>query len=259
MPKFHANISMMFQEFTFLDRFEAAALAGFTAVEMLFPYAYEVDILKALLTKHKLKLELFNLYPGDDALGERGIAALPNRRAEFKRSALQAVNYAKALGCPRLHCMSGIVAADMDKLAYTNIYIENLKYLADLAQPFGINILIEALNPIDMPGYLVSSQQQALDIMQQVGKDNVKIQFDIYHCQMSQGNVAQTMTNLMPHIDHIQLADVPGRHEPGSGEINFDFLFKQLDEVGYTGSLGCEYRPRVGTLKGLGWLPKDGA
>lgn len=253
MPNFQANISMMFQEIDFLERFAAAAQAGFTAIEIMFPYDYEVEQISELLIKHKLSLNLFNLPPGDLQLGERGIAALPDRQDEFKQFADKALYYAQALNCTKLHCMSGIVTEDMDKTQCTNIYVENLKYLAQKAKPLGIEIMVEAINPTDIPDYLVNSQQQSLDIVQQTGMDNVKMQFDIYHCQMTEGNVASRFNEFLPHIGHVQIADVSGRHEPGTGEINYPFLFKHLDEAGYKAWVGCEYIPKHDSIKSLTW------
>lgn len=243
----------MFQEVDFLQRFAAAAQAGFSKVEMMFPYEYAVEQLSQLLTELRLDLDLFNLPPGDFKNGERGIAALPGRQAEFKQFADQALYYAKALNCHKLHCMSGIVAAGMSHEECTKTYIDNLKYLAQKAQPLGVEIMVEAINPTDMPNYLVNNQQQSFDIVQQVGMDNVKMQFDIYHCQMAQGNVADKFAKFLPHIGHVQIADVPGRHEPGTGEINFPFLFKHIDELGYQGTIGCEYMPKANTQAGLVW------
>ena len=244
----------MFCELNFLQRFAAAAQAGFSRVEMMFPYDYDVKQLKQLLTQHKLSLDLFNLPPGDFENGERGIAALPDRQDEFKQFADKALHYAAALNCHKLHCMSGIVPAGVSQDECTQIYIENLKYLAQKAQALGIEILVEAINPTDMPNYLVNNQEQSLEIVQKVGMDNVKMQFDIYHCQMAQGNVAARFKKFLPHIGHVQIADVPGRHEPGTGEINFPFLFNYIDELGYQATIGCEYMPKGDTLEGLSWM-----
>lgn len=244
----------MFQEVDFLQRFAAAAQAGFTSVEMMFPYDYEAGQISQLLAEHNLKMDLFNLPPGDFKNGERGIAALPGRQDEFKQYADKALDYAKALSCPKLHCMSGIVPKDASQADCTKIYVENLQYLAQKAQPLGIKILVEAINPTDMPNYLVNNQEQSLEIVQQTGMDNVKMQFDIYHCQMAQGNVADRFAKFLPHIGHVQIADVPGRHEPGTGEINYPFLFNHMDDMGYQGTIGCEYVPKDNTQTGLSWL-----
>ena len=244
----------MFQEVDFLRRFAAAAQAGFTSVEMMFPYNYEAEQISQLLSKHKLMMDLFNLPPGDFKNGERGIAALPGRQSDFKQFADKALDYAKALSCHKLHCMSGIVPTGVSQAECTKIYIENLQYLAHKAEPLGIEILVEAINPIDMPNYLVNNQEQSLEIVQQVGLDNVKMQFDIYHCQMAQGNVAVRFAKFLPYIGHVQVADVPGRHEPGTGEINYPFLFQYIDDMGYQGTIGCEYIPKDNTQIGLSWL-----
>lgn len=254
LPHFQANLSMMFQDIDFLQRFAAAAQAGFTSVEMMFPYDYKVEQISQLLTEHKLTMDLFNLPPGDLKNGERGIAALPGRQTEFRAFAYNAIYYAQALNCQKLHCMSGIVPAGVSQQECTKTYIENLKYVAGKAQPLGINILVEAINPTDMPNYLVNTQEQSLEIVQQTGMDNVKMQFDIYHCQMAQGNVADRFAKFLPHIGHVQIADVPGRHEPGTGEINYPFLFNYMDDIGYQGTVGCEYVPKDNTQIGLSWL-----
>lgn len=245
---------MMFQEFDFLNRFEAAAKAGFTAVEFLIPYDHPAEDISQKLTEHKLELKLFNMAQGDWASGERGMAALPNRQDEFKQSVDQALYYALALKCPQLHCMSGIVPNGASREECTQIYIENLKYLGRKAAPLGIHIMVEAINAVDIPNFLVNNQEQSLNIVQHVGLENVKMQFDIYHCQMAQGSVATRLTKFLPYIGHVQIADVPGRHEPGTGEINFPFLLKHLDDIGYKGWVGCEYIPQSGTLDGLKWL-----
>ncbi|MGL1921036.1 MAG: hydroxypyruvate isomerase family protein [Hyphomicrobiales bacterium] len=253
LPKLHANLSMMFLEFDFFARFEAAHKAGFQAVEMMFPYEYKVQDICTELEKYSLDMKLINMPPGNWAEGERGIAALPDRVEEFRKSVDMALIYAQALKCPIIHCMSGIIPPNISRDICTNVYIENLKYLAAKAKPMGINIMVEAINSVDIPNFLVNNQEQSLAIVQQTGMDNVKMQFDIYHCQMAQGNVATRLIKFLPYIGHVQIADVPGRHEPGTGEINFDFLFNHLDEIGYTGWVGCEYKPRGNTIDGLGW------
>lgn len=254
MPKFNANLTMMFQEFDFFERFEAAAKAGFSAVEVLFPYEYAVEDICNSLSLHQLEMKLINMPPGDWEKDERGIAALPDRREEFMQSVDKALFYAQALDCPLIHCMSGIVPKGVSRDECTQVYIENLKYLGQKAAPLGIEIMVEAINQVDIPDFLVNSQEQSMGIVQQVGLDNVKMQFDIYHCQMAQGSVTTRLDKFLPYIGHVQIADVPGRHEPGTGEINYPFLFKHLDEIGYKGWVGCEYRPKNGTLEGLTWF-----
>lgn len=253
MPNIHANLSMMFLEFEFFDRFKAAADQGFDAVELLFPYAYDVDAIAKTLAQNKLDLKLINMPPGDWDGGERGIAALPGRQDEFKRSVDLALKYAAALDCKLIHCMSGIVADGMTRAECTQIYIENLIYTAQKAKPLGIEIMVEAINQVNIPNFLVNTQEQSYDIVCKTGMDNVKMQFDIYHCQMAQGSVATRLIEFLPHIGHVQIADVPGRHEPGTGEINFPFLLNHLDEIGYKGWVGCEYSPKGNTVDGLTW------
>lgn len=253
MPHIHANLTMMFLEFDFYDRFKAAADEGFEAVEILFPYEYEIDQIAKQLKQNGLGLKLINMPPGNWNAGERGIAALPNRQAEYRQAVDLSLEYASKLGCKIIHCMSGIIEPDMGKAECTQIYIENLIYAAKKAKPLGISLMVEAINQVNIPNFLVNTQEQSLHIVQQTGMDNVKMQFDIYHCQMAQGSVATRLTQFLPHIGHVQIADVPGRNEPGTGEINFEFLFKHLDEIGYKGWVGCEYNPKSNTIDGLAW------
>jgi hydroxypyruvate isomerase len=253
MPRFAANLSMMFNEVPFVERFAAAAQVGFEAVEFLFPYEYAADALARELRTHRLANVLFNLPPGDWAAGERGIAALPGREAEFRDSVALALSYAAALGTPRLHVMAGVVPEGADRAAYRSTYVANLAYAAEAAAGPALDVLIEPLNPRDVPGYLVSTQADAHAIREEVGAANVKVQMDLYHCQIVEGDLATRLRRYLPHVGHIQIAGVPGRNEPDTGEVNYPYLFGLLDELGYPGWIGCEYRPIGGTVAGLGW------
>ena len=251
MPRFAANLSMMFTEVPFLDRFEAAAKAGFTAVEFLFPYEFPADEIAARLKQFGLTQALFNLPPGDWAKGERGISALPGREAEFVESLAIARPYAAATGVKRLHVMAGLVEKSPTNLAR---YKAAITRTAETFGPDGIDILLEPLNGRDVGGYLLNDFQMAADIIAELALPNVKLQFDIYHCQILHGDVTTRMRTMMPIIGHIQVASIPSRNEPGSEELNDAFLFAELDRLGYTGFIGGEYRPKAGTEAGLGWF-----
>ena len=250
MPRFAANLSMMFTEVDFLDRFEAAAKAGFKGVEYLFPYDFPAADIKARLDRFGLTQVLHNLPAGDWAAGERGIACHPDRVDEFKTGVDKAIEYASALGCKQVNCLAGIapISDDVDKT-----FIDNLKFAADKLKAAGIKLVIEAINTRDIPGFYLSSTQQALDAIKATGSDNIAVQYDIYHMQIMEGDLAPTMEKHLASINHIQLADNPGRGEPGTGEINYPFLFAFLDRIGYDGWIGCEYKPATTTLDGLGW------
>jgi 2-dehydrotetronate isomerase len=255
MPRFAANLSMMFPEIPFLERFAAARKAGFTGVEFLFPYTFAKADILARRKEAGLAQILFNTPPGDWEAGERGFAALPRKRDAFRRTFEQALDYAVALENPRIHVMAGIPAADDDLEACAACFVENLSWAASLAGPQTITLLIEPLNPVDMPGYFLKSADQAAEILKRVGAPNVKLQYDLYHQQMSRGAVAETLRKHLGIIGHIQVAGVPGRNEPDAGqELNVSYLFKLIDELGYDGWIGCEYRPRNGTDAGLTWL-----
>jgi hydroxypyruvate isomerase len=253
MPKFNANLSMMFNEVDFLDRFAAAAQAGFRGVEFLFPYAHDKNQLAELLGKHKLEMVLFNMPPGDFAAGDRGLACIPARKGEFQDAVGKALDYAHTLGCKQLHCMAGLkpVAANDETMRAT--YIENLQFAAKQLAPHGITLLIEAINTRDIPGFFLNTTRQSVGIIEAVGSDNLFVQYDIYHMQIMEGDLAPTIEKNLDKIAHMQLADTPGRHEPGTGEINYDFLFRHIDRIGYQGWIGCEYRPAADTVAGLGW------
>jgi hydroxypyruvate isomerase len=256
MPRFCANLTMMFNEVPFLDRFEAAAKAGFTAVEFLFPYDFPAADIRARLDANGLQQILFNMPPGDWAAGERGTAALPGRQAEFRAGVERALEYAAVLGTKRLHLMAGIPPAGVTIGTAATLYAVNLAWAAERAHAAGVMIVIEPINHRDMPGFLLNTTGQAAGIVEAVGSDRVRILFDVYHCQVTEGDVTSRMKTLLPLIGHIQIADVPARNEPGTGEIGWDYVFRQMDSIGYDGWVGCEYRPAAGTVAGLGWRQK---
>ncbi|PRC91551.1 2-oxo-tetronate isomerase [Solimicrobium silvestre] len=258
MPRFAANLSMMYPEFTFVERFAAAAHDGFKAVEFQFPYEFPAAQINTLLADNNLTLALFNAPPGNWANGERGLASLPNRINDFKHSIDQALNYAHILGNKKLHVMAGLIQPDSDSGAQRNVYLNNLAYAAELAQQAGINLVIEPINTRDMPSYFLNQQEQAQAICTELALPNVQVLFDIYHCQIMEGDLATKLRRDMQRnnagIGHIQIAGAPDRHEPDLGEINYPYLFELIDALGYTGWIGCEYRPRNNTSAGLTWL-----
>lgn len=254
MTRFAANLTMMFNETGFLDRFSRAASAGFRGVEYLFPYEFEASAIRSELNRNELTQALFNLPPGNWAAGERGLAALPGREKHFEESVALALAYARELGCERLHVMAGLRQPDIPDALQRQTFVHNLRYAARVFKPHGIQLLIEPINCYDMPGYYLSTPQQAQSLLEEVGCENMALQFDVYHCQIMTGNVMATMRRMWPLIGHIQIASVPDRHEPDEGEMNYPWLFRQLDVLGYGGWVGCEYRPRGNTEAGLGWL-----
>lgn len=253
MPRFAANLSMLFTELPFLDRFAAAAQAGFTAVEFLFPYAWTAEDIRQQLDAHRLPLVLHNLPAGDWDAGERGIACHPDRIAEFRSGVGLAIRYAQALGTGQLNCLAGKAPAGVTDAVLHQTLVANLAYAAAQLQLAGLRLLIEPINTADIPGFYLSRTAQAAEILAAVGADNAFIQYDAYHAQRMEGELAATVEKYLPHIGHIQIADNPGRHEPGSGEINFPFLFAHLDRIGYPGWIGCEYKPASHTLAGMDW------
>ncbi|CAN7608816.1 hydroxypyruvate isomerase family protein [Acidovorax sp. LjRoot38] len=261
MPRFAANLSMLYNDVDFLDRFAAAARDGFQAVEYLFPYAYSAQELSARLQANGLQQVLFNAPPGNWDAGERGLACLPRREAEFREGIAKAVEYAQALQCPRIHVMAGLVPQGADAATVRATYIANVRHAAEQAAPHGIQILLEPINGRDMPGFFLSRQDQAHALIAEIGAANVKVQMDLYHCQIVEGDLAMKVRQYLPtgNVGHFQIAGVPERHEPDVGEINYTYLFKVLDQLGYDGWIGCEYRPARGaaphaTSDGLGWL-----
>ena len=254
MPRFAANLSMMYNEHPFLDRFGAAARDGFTGVEFLFPYEHPAADIRARLDEHGLTQALFNCPPGDWAKGERGIASRPGREDEFKRSIDKALEYAQVLGNQRLHVMAGLIAPTEDRARHREAYVKNLAHAAAQAKPLGITVVIEPINTRDIPGFFLNRQDEAHAVCKDVGAANIKVQMDLYHCQIVEGDVAMKMRQYMPGVGHVQIAGVPERHEPDIGEVNYPYLFALMDELGYDGWVGCEYRPRRGTSEGLGWI-----
>jgi len=254
MPRFAANLTMLFNEVPFLDRFEKAAAAGFTGVEYLFPYDFTPEELAAKLQANGLTQVLHNLPAGNWGAGERGIAIFPERVEEFRAGVDKAITYATALGCKQVNILAGIVPAGADREVLHNTFVNNLKFAAPKIKEAGLKLLIEPINTRDIPGFFLNYTKQAKAIIEEVGSDNLFIQYDIYHMQIMEGDLARTIEANLPQIAHIQLADNPGRNEPGTGEINYEFLFRYLDTVGYTGWVGCEYKPKGDTEAGLGWL-----
>lgn len=254
MPQFAANLTMLFTEQPFLDRFAAARAAGFQAVEYLFPYAFDKAVLAQALRDNGLQQVLHNLPAGDWDAGERGIACHPDRVAEFREGVDRAIEYAKALGCPQLNCLAGKLPAGLSRENAQATLVTNLRFAADKLKAAGIKLLIEPINSFDIPGFFLNRTDQAQGLIDAVGSDNLYIQYDIYHAQRMEGELAATLLKYLPRIAHIQLADNPGRHEPGTGEINYPFLFRHLEAIGYRGWIGCEYKPQTSTTEGLGWI-----
>ncbi|HEX6708630.1 MAG TPA: hydroxypyruvate isomerase [Albitalea sp.] len=253
MPKFAANLTMLFTEVPFLDRFERAAKAGFQAVEFLFPYAHPAQGIKDRLDAHGLKLILHNLPAGDWDAGERGIACLPDRVDEFQEGVATAIAYAQVLGVDQLNCLAGKAPVGASDAILRRTFVLNLRHAAGELKKAGLKLLIEPINTFDIPGFYLNRTGQALTILDEVGADNAFVQYDIYHAQRSEGELAATLEKQLARIGHVQIADNPGRHEPGTGEINFPFLFAHLDRIGYRGWVGCEYKPATTTEAGLGW------
>jgi hydroxypyruvate isomerase len=254
LPRFAANLTMMFTEKQFPKRFAAASAAGFRAVEFLFPYEYAPQTVATWLMENQLENVLFNLPPGDWDAGERGLAALPGREESFRDSVSKALEYANALGTRRLHMMAGLMMPGADARECEAVYLSNLKYAARELAKYGINLMIEPINYRDMPGYFLNTQEQAHRLREKSGEPNVQVQMDFYHAQITEGDLAYTLKKYINDIGHIQIASVPGRNEPDDGEINYAYLFRLLDELGYQGWVGCEYRPRGVTEEGLEWL-----
>jgi hydroxypyruvate isomerase len=254
MPRFNANLTLLFNEVEFLDRFRAARDAGFKGVEYLFPYAHRRQELAQRLQANGLTQVLFNLPAGDWAGGERGIACLPERVGEFQDGVGQAIEYAQALQCRQLNCLGGIAPQGIDPQQARDTLVGNLRFAAAALKAAGIRLMLEACNTRDIPGFFVNRSRQALDIIDAVASDNLFLQYDIYHMQVMEGDLAPTIKRNLDRIGHMQLADNPGRHEPGSGEINYPFLFGFIDALGYTGWIGCEYKPAGSTVAGLAWI-----
>ena len=257
MPRFAANVSMLYAEHAFLDRFEAAAADGFDAVEFMFPYEHPRDAIAQRLAANGLQQVLFNAPPGNTAAGERGLACLPGRQDEFRRSITDhALPWALALKCPRIHVMAGVMPLNTERGELRAAYVENLAWAARQAASVGIDLLIEPINRRDVPGYLLNRQDDAHEVVAEIGSPNLKVQMDLYHCQIVEGDVAMKLRQYLPtgRVGHLQIAGVPDRHEPDLGELHYPYQFDLIDELGWDGHIGCEYRPRATTSAGLGWL-----
>ena len=250
MPRLAANLSTLFPELAFLERFAAAARAGFKAVEYQFPYQWKAEDIAERVRAAGLQVVLHNLPAGDFARGERGIAALPGREREFREGVERAIDYARAVSCPRLNCLAGLAPVDREHFA---VLVDNVRFAARKLGAAGLSLTLEAINTRTVPGFFLSGSAQAIEVLNAAGEGNAFLQYDFFHMQIMEGDLAQTVERLLARIGHIQLADVPGRHEPGSGEINFHFLLRHLDALGYSGWVGCEYNPQGDTLEGLKW------
>jgi hydroxypyruvate isomerase len=254
MPKFAANLTMMFNEVPFPQRFAAAAKAGFAAVEFLFPYDYAPAEVARWLQEAGLKNALFNMPPGDWAAGERGVASLPGREEEFRAGVARSIEYARALGTPSIHAMAGLLPSGADRKRHREVFVANLRHAAKALAGEGLTLLIEPINSRDIPGYFLNTQAEAHAIREEVDQPNLKVQMDFYHAQIVEGDLSVTLRKHIAHVGHVQIASVPDRHEPDEGEIDYRHIFRLLDELGYPGWVGCEYRPRGRTEDGLGWL-----
>jgi hydroxypyruvate isomerase len=258
VPKLAANLTMLFTDVPFLDRFAAAKQAGFKSVEFLLPYDHPADKVKEALDRNGLQVVLFNLPSGNWAGGDRGIGATPNRVEEFRAGVKTAVAYAKVLGVPRMNCLAGKMVPGFSKDEHKKTLVENLKFSAEALGQIGVKLIVEHINPFDIPGFFVNRVAEVVDIIGEVNRPNVYVQYDIYHAARTEGNLTQTLREHFAKIDHIQVADTPGRNQPGTGEINFPFLFAEMDKLGYKGYVGLEYVPKPDTLKSLGWIKEYG-
>jgi hydroxypyruvate isomerase len=259
MPRFAANLTMMYTEHAFLDRFAAAAADGFAAVEFLFPDEFPAETIAGLLKQHGLRQVLFNAPPGDWKAGERGIAALPGRETEFREGFQRALEYAAALNCPRIHCMAGLVPAGGDRARMRSTYLENLAWAADRAATAGVDVLIEPIAQRNIPGFFINLQEEAHSVIAALGRPNLKVLMDLFHCQVAEGDLVTRIRNYLAEpsrVSHFQIAGVPERHEPDTGEVRYEYLFDVIDGLGYRGWIGCEYAPASGTSAGLGWFRK---
>ena len=254
MPRFAANLSMMYQEHAFLDRFAAAAQDGFRGVEFLFPYAFSAQDIRARLDATGLTQALFNLPPGNWDAGERGLASIPGREDEFKRALDQALTYAAVIGNKTLHVMAGLIKPEQSRAQHRAVYVSNLAYAAGTAASAGLTLVIEPINTRDIPGFFLNRQDEAHAICEEVGAANLQVQFDLYHAQIVEGDLAMKMRKYIGRIGHMQIAGVPLRHEPSEGEVHYPYLYALMDELNYQGWVGAEYRPKGNTSAGLGWF-----
>ncbi|WP_022940325.1 2-oxo-tetronate isomerase [Psychromonas hadalis] len=254
MVKFAANLTMLFTEVPFLARFEKAHQAGFKAIEYLFPYAFEVKDLAEKMQQYQFEQALFNMPPGNWDKGERGFAAIPGREEEFKESVITAITYAQALNCKKVHAMSGLIDGRFTQAQHVATFISNIRYAADKFAEQGIELMIEPLNDRDVPNYFISHQRDAVELIKQVNRPNVKLQLDLYHAQIMDGDLSTLIKEVAPFIGHVQIASIPERHEPFEGELNYPHLFNVLEEAGYHGWIGCEYNPKKTTEEGLSWV-----
>ena len=257
MPRFAANLSMMYREHEFLDRFAAATRDGFTAVEYLFPYEYPAGQIADRLKEHGLRQVLFNAPAGDWNAGERGITALPGREQEFREGFERALDYARVLECPRINALAGLLPAGGDRARFRAVFLDNLAWAADRAWGAGVDLLIEPIAHRNVPGFFLNRQDEGHAIVAEIGRPNLKVMLDLFHCQVEEGDLAMKIRKYLGEkpcrVGHIQIAGVPERHEPDTGEVNFSYLFQLIDELGYEGWMGCEYIPKAGTSEGLGW------
>lgn len=258
MPKFAANLTMLFTEMPFLERFGAAAGAGFKHVEYLFPYEFSPGQIKEQLQAHRLQTVLFNLPAGNWAAGDRGIATDPHRKDEFRAGVQQALTYAKALGAPRINCLAGKAVAGVSREEHWNTLVDNVRYAADALREANLQLMVEFINHYDIPGFVLNTSAQTLALLEQVGRPNVFMQYDIYHAQREEGNITPALREHLSKIGHIQVADNPGRHQPGTGEINYPYLLAELDRLGYQGFVSLEYVPSPDTAGSLGWIQAFG-
>ena len=258
MPKFSANLSMLFGEHDFLERFAAAAKVGFAGVEYIGPYGYPKEQVAEALHKYGLKQVLFNLPAGNWDKGERGLGCLPDRVGEFQDGVGKAIDYAKALGCTTINCLAGILPSDVPRRTGYTTLASNLSFAAKALKKENILLIVEPINSYDIPGFFLNRSREGIEVIDDVGSDNLKLQYDVYHMQRMEGELGATLTKLMPRIGHIQIADNPGRHEPGTGEINYPYILKLIDTLGYGGWVGCEYKPKGTTVDGLGWIKEMG-
>jgi 2-dehydrotetronate isomerase len=259
MPRFAANLTMMYTEHAFLERFAAAARDGFTAVEFLFPYEFAAETIANLLQQHGLRQVLFNAPPGDWKAGERGIAALPGRETEFREGFARALEYAAALKCARIHAMAGLAATGADRRRMRATYLENLAWASDRAAPMGVDVLIEPIAQRNVPDFFINLQEEAHAVLGELARPNLKVLMDLFHCQVAEGDLATRIRKYLAEpsrVGHFQIAGVPARHEPDTGEVRYEFLFDLIDELGYQGWIGCEYIPASATSRGLAWFRK---